>query len=736
MDILDDLTPAQREAVTHIDGPLLVLAGAGSGKTRVITRRIAYMMSRDVPARHILAITFTNKAAGEMRERTEALLPGVRPPLVATFHSFCARMLRRFADLLDLNPRFTIYDADDQRRAVKRALAQLNLDPTHFDPRRCAETISRAKNRLQRPRDYQDTSGSPVLARHMRGIYEAYETILDESDALDFDDLLLEVALGLRASPDFRDLLRDRFRYILIDEYQDTNHAQYVIARDLAGPRRNLCATGDPDQSIYGWRGARLENILDFEKDFPDARAVRLERNWRSTRTILAAADAVIQHNFNRKPKHLYTDNPAGNKVRVILTDDEEAEADALVRGIRALRDDGLAFREIAVFVRTVAQTRAIEDAFRRASPPVPHEIVRGTSFYERKEVRDVLAYLQVLHNPRDEVNLRRIINTPARGIGKKTLDCLAAWARTQGVSLWDALPHAADIADLGARARAALARFRQLMDALAAEPRNSVNHLIETVLEQTGYVESLSDEDARDRKENLDELVTAGAAFDRTAADHPDDPDVPRGLEDFLQTVCLMSDQDGYDERADRVPIMTLHAAKGLEFPAVFIAGCEDGLLPHLRNRDDPDTREEERRLFFVGMTRAKRHLTLTYARYRRLRGRLGRSPASPFLREIPAETIQPVDETTGTAPAPLGGRRGGKGYRQPGPDRVVRPERDPETGLAVGQVVRHPTYGLGRVARFATSGGRRMVRVRFNTVGEKLMDPALARLEAVADA
>jgi len=714
---------------------VLVLAGAGSGKTRVITRRIAYLMSRDVPARHILAITFTNKAAGEMRERTEALLPGVRPPLVATFHSFCARMLRQYADLLGLDPRFTIYDADDQQAAVKRALAQLNLDPTHFDPRRCAETISRAKAKLQRARDYQPPGSHDFRARHLGRIYEAYEAILADSSALDFDDLLLEVALGLRASADFRDHLHDRFRYILIDEYQDTNHAQYVIARDLAGPRRNLCATGDPDQSIYGWRGARLENILDFEKDFPDARVVRLEQNWRSTRTILAAADAVIQRNANRKPKTLYTDNPQGGKVRVVLTDDEEAEADALVRGIRRLRDEGLAFRDAAVFVRTGAQTRAIEDAFRRASPPVPYEIVRGTSFYERKEVRDILAYLQVLHNPRDEVNLRRIINTPPRGIGARTLQRLADWARAEGLALTDALPHADDVPDLGPRARAAVHRFRQLMDALAEEPRDAVQPLIETVLEATAYAKHLRDDEAHDRKANLDELVTVGAAFDRTAAAHADDPEVPRGLEGFLQTVCLMSDQDGYDERADRVPVMTLHAAKGLEFPAVFIAGCEDGLLPHIRNRDDPDRVEEERRLFFVGMTRAKQHLTLSCARYRRIRGGLQRFPASPFLGEIAPETLQPIDETTGTAPTAFGrGRR--QGYRQPGADRVVRPERDEATGLAVGQVVRHPTYGLGRVARFATSGGRRMVRVRFNTVGEKLMDPALARLEAVADA
>jgi len=734
MEMLDDLTPAQVEAVTHVDGPLLVLAGAGSGKTRVITRRIVYLMSRGIDARHILAITFTNKAAGEMRDRTRALLPGDRPPLVATFHSFCARMLRQYADVLGLDPHFTIYDTNDQKRAVKRALAELDLDATHFDPGKCLETISRAKSKLQRPQDFTEVRSPDFRARHLGRIYAAYEGILKASAALDFDDLLLETALGLRHSADFRNHLSDRFRYILIDEYQDTNHAQYAIARDLAGQPQNLCATGDPDQSIYGWRGARIENILDFEKDFPDAHVVRLEQNWRSTQTILAAADAVIQCNARRKAKHLYTDNPAGDKVRVILTDDEEAEANALVRSLRRLRaDHGLAFRDAAVFVRTVAQTRAIEDAFRRASPPVPYEIVRGTSFYDRKEVRDILAYLDVLHNPRDEVNLRRVINTPARGIGAKTLDHLTAWARGQGISLWDALPHVADVPDLGPRARAALARFRTMMDELADEPRDTVEPLIDAVIARTGYADTLKGDDAGDRKENLDELVTVGEAFDRAAANHPDDPEHPRGLEGFLQTVCLASDQDGYDEQADRVPVMTLHAAKGLEFPAVFITGCEDGLLPHIRNRDDPAAIEEERRLFFVGMTRAKQHLALVYARFRRIRGRPERFPASRFLREIPRDTVRPVDETSGTAPASL---RSGGGYRQPGADRVVRRAVDPQTGLAIGQVVRHPTYGLGRVARFATAAGRQMVRIRFDTVGEKLMDPALAKLVKVADA
>ncbi len=733
MNILEGLTPQQIDAVTHVDGPLLVLAGAGSGKTRVITRRIAYLISQGIPAWQVLAITFTNKAAGEMRERTLALVPTERRPMVTTFHSFCARMIREHADLLAVDPAYTIYDTADQTAALKRALAQLNLDPVHISPDRLADTISRAKNRLQRAKDYSAYAGTDFWPRTAANVYLAYESILRQSHALDFDDLLMTVALGLRESGEFRDAMRDRFRYILIDEYQDTNHAQYVLARDLAGGRKNLCATGDPDQSIYGWRGAELSNILDFEKDFPDAKVVRLEKNYRSTKTILAAADNVIRHNCARKAKGLYTDNPAGEKIRIVLADDEEAEAASIVRRIAELKGRGLAYRDIAVFVRTGAQTRALEDGLRRARPPVPYDVVRGTSFYERKEVRDVLAYMEVLHNPHDEVNLRRIINTPARGIGDKTVDALRAWAAGQGISLFDALPHAVDIPGLPARAAGAVARFRQIMEDLAAEPQDNMKKLIEAVIDESGYADSLSAEDDRDRLENLGELVTLGANFDRMAAAAADatDDSLPRGLVGFLETLNLSSDQDSYDEKADRVPLMTLHAAKGLEFPAVFIAGCEEGLLPHARYREAPADLEEERRLFFVGMTRAEQFLTLTHARFRRIRGRPERHMASQFLAELPAEVFQTIDETTGTQPVALGA---GIGYTGPGRESPVKPETDAKTGMAVGEMVRHPTYGLGRVVSFKTVGGRRMVCVRFNTVGEKTLDPSLARLVSVA--
>ena len=733
MDILEGLTPSQVEAVTHVNGPLLILAGAGSGKTRVITRRIAYLMSQGVPAWQILAITFTNKAAGEMRERTESLVPGSKKPLVTTFHAFCARMLREYGEGLGIDPSYTIYDMSDQKSAVKRALDQLDLDATHFEPGQMLETISRAKNHLQRAKDYAASPRTDFWAKHMGRIYETYELILKESHALDFDDLLLEVGLGLRDNPEFRARLHERFQYILIDEYQDTNHAQYVIARDLAGERRNLCATGDPDQSIYGWRGAELSNILDFEKDYPDAKVVRLERNYRSTKTILAAADAVIRHNRDRKAKGLYTENEAGERIRIVQTDDEEAEAASIVRRIGQLRAAGLAYREIAVFVRTVAQTRAIEDALRRARPPVPYEIVRGTSFYERREVRDVLAYLEVLHNPHDEVNLRRIINTPPRGLGDKTIDVLAAFARKEGVTLMHALPHVVDMPDLATRARAAVARFKELMDRLLAEPRDSIKELLEATIEISGYADSIPS-DETERAENLNELITLGANFDRYAREaNPEDESVPRGLEGFLQTVSLSSDQDGYDENVDRVPLMTLHAAKGLEFPAVFIAGCEDGILPHARSREDRTQLEEERRLFFVGITRAKKLLMLTCARFRRIRGSLDRCVRSPFLEEIPPATVESVNECTGTSPAVLGGN---SGYTAPGAARLVRQEPDAKTGFAVSEVVRHPTYGMGRIADFKTTGGRRMVLVRFNTVGEKWLDPQYAKLQKIAPA
>jgi DNA helicase-2/ATP-dependent DNA helicase PcrA len=733
MDILEGLTPAQIEAVTHTEGPLLVLAGAGSGKTRVITRRVAYLMSRSVAAREIVAITFTNKAAGEMRERTAALVPSERRPLVTTFHSFCARMLREHAAALGLDPAFTIYDTGDQTAALKRALKQLSLDPLYNDPDRIADAISRAKNRLERARDYSRNAGTDMWPRTVARVYEAYEAILRQSRAMDFDDLLLEIALAFKANEAFCTAMRERFHYVLIDEYQDTNHAQYIISRDLAGERRNICATGDPDQSIYGWRGAELSNILDFEKDFPDTRVVYLEKNYRSTKTILAAADGVIRHNRQRKPKALYTDNAVGDPIPVIETDDEEAEAATIVRRIRELGEKGLAFNDIAIFVRTGAQTRALEDGLRRARPPIPYEIVRGTSFYERKEVRDVLSYLDVMHNPHDEVNLLRIINSPARGIGERTVEILREWGRSEGISLFDTLPHAVDVPDLLPRARAAVAGFRAMLDSLVGEPQESMERLLLAVIRQSGYEESLRAAEESERLENLSELVTLGANFDRMVAEAGDDESVPHGLEGFLETVSLSSDQDSYDESAKRVPLMTLHAAKGLEFPAVVISGCEHGLLPHIRTGENESDIEEERRLFFVGLTRAKQYLFLTHARFRRIRGRTERRMPSRFLEEIPRKTVKNVDETTGTMPAALD--KGG-GYAGPGPDRVVKPEKDVATGFAAGEVVRHATYGTGRIVAFETQGGRRMVRVRFNTVGEKLLDPKYARLTRIAPA
>ena len=758
MDILDGLTPQQTEAVTHVDGPLLVLAGAGSGKTRVITRRIAHLLSTGIPGWQVLAITFTNKAAGEMRDRTMALVGGgAKRPLVSTFHSFCARMLREYGEMLGLDPAYNIYDTSEQESAMKQALAHLALDATTFAPSDVLDTISAEKNRLRRPADFAlhgpkeaKTPWGESRTKSIVRLYEAYDTILRQSHALDFDDLLMEVALGLQRNFAFRDALRDRFRYILIDEYQDTNHAQYVIARELAGDRKNLCATGDPDQSIYGWRGAEISNILDFEKDFPNAKTVLLEKNYRSTQVILKAASAVIANNRHRKKKDLYTDNPPGDPIEVVETDDEEAEANAIVRRITALRAEGLAFKEMAIFFRTVAQTRAIEDALRRARPPVPYEVLRGTSFYERKEVRDIIAYLLVLHNANDEVAVRRIINTPPRGIGDKSVDALSDWARKEGIALYHALPNVAEIADIPTRGRSSLVAFRDMMDELTKLPRERLAYLIEIVIKKSGYLNGLIGEEGHERKSNLDELITLGANFDKMAAEHPDDDALPRGLEGFLETVRLSSDQDDLNENVDRVPLMTLHTAKGLEFPAVFIPGCEDGLLPHERSRDLPRQMEEERRLFFVGVTRAKRRLTLLRARFRRVRGQLMRCMQSPFLGEMPSDTIKDLDETTGTRPEQFdrgaeGERQwdrrperseslGGGGYKAPGAQRIVQPEKDPKTGFSLSEVVRHAVYGVGRVTGFTTVGGRGFVKVRFNTVGEKTLDPTIAKLQKMA--
>ncbi len=635
-DILSDLNEPQRQAVMHVDGPLLVLAGAGSGKTRVITRRVAYLISQGVAPWQVLAITFTNKAAHEMADRIVDL--GVPHGVVAcTFHSLCARLLREFAAEASLSPNYSIYDQADQRRLAKQAIEQ-NLLTGSIAPAKALHIISRAKMQLQTAESFEQNA-TTSLTRQFAKVYRAYEELLITANALDFDDLLLRVALLMGKRPDVRQILSQRFRYVLIDEYQDTNHAQYVIAHGIALEHENICATGDPDQSIYSWRGARIDNILEFEQDYRNAKVVRLEENYRSTPQILAAADRLITCNRQRKAKGLWTNRPAGAKVTVLNVQDEHAEAAEIVRRARGLVAGGVRHDDIAVFYRLNSLSRVLEDAFRRAG--LPYRIARGVAFYNRKEIKDVLAYLKLIVNPADDLACERIINVPTRGIGATTLKRLQEYAAAHGVSLFEATKNTAAIGELGKAASAKVAGFAELVSGFAAGPQGPVKAVLERVLEATGMEKELRSSGSEDNEElnNVRELVSAAADFDT------ENPQAT--LTDYLHLVSLVSDVDRFEGSTGAVTLMTLHAAKGLEFPAVFIVGCEDGILPFRRmgEVEEHTDVEEERRLCFVGMTRAMDHLTITHARYRGLRGSLERQAPSIFLSELNNKDVEHVE-------------------------------------------------------------------------------------------
>lgn len=691
--LLEDLTKPQREAVTHGDGPLLVLAGAGSGKTRVIARRAAYLAVTAVPARQVLAITFTNKAADEMRQRIVAL--GVGGGMtIATFHSFCARLLRQYAERVGVTANYSIFDQSDRVRAIKKAIGQCELASEDWKPSQVEGRISHAKNHMQSP---EDLAGESVdfADKTICRIYAKYEQILTANNALDFDDLLVRMAVLLEQDKELRAQLEDRFRYVLIDEYQDTNRAQYLIARQLTEQRRNICATGDPDQSIYGWRGADLSNILEFEADYPDAKVVRLERNYRSTQRILSAAGELIQTNILRKDKALWTDNPQGSPVQVMTCDDEQGEARQIAERIARLRRQGRPLREVAIFYRVNAMTRVLEDALRAGG--LPYQIARGVEFYNRKEIKDVLGYLRVMVNPADEIALVRIINTPARGIGKTTVERLGSYARQHDLPLMDAVRQAETLKQLGP-ARGRVATFGQLLDRLGKLVElKSVKDIVEKVLDFTGLEQAVLEREGPDSEQarNLAELISGATEYD---VEHLDGSG---SLVDWLAMVSLVNDIDKLDESLGAVSLMTLHAAKGLEFDVVFIAGLEEGLLPHVRSRDSHTELEEERRLCFVGMTRARKSLTLSHALYRSFRGSVLRTVRSPFLDELPSGQVDWVDYS-----------------EQGGSSRSAR-SRMPR--WPIGQLMYHPEYGLGRLIRLGHVGGRPLARVQFNLYGEK---------------
>lgn len=749
MDLFADLTEPQRQAVAHVDGPLLILAGAGSGKTRVITRRVANLLHEGVAGRNILALTFTNKAAGEMRERIEALVPR-SDVWVGTFHSLCARLLRTYSPLVGIDRGFTIYDQSDRLRAVKQTMSRLDLDEVSVPPERIDAAISRAKNDLVTPEvmarragDHTDT----IIAK----VYRGYQDRLRESSAVDFDDLLVHLVTILKTNQEVRAQLDARYQYILVDEYQDTNLAQYAIVRGLSTDVPNLCVTGDPDQSIYGWRGANLNNILEFEKDFPGCRVVKLEQNYRSTKNILRVADHLIRFNSRRKAKSLTTENPTGAPVELTIYTNETEEARGVASKLAELvREGSYTYGDIAVFCRVTALTRNFELVFRAAK--IPYQIVGGVSFYERQEIKDVLAYLNLLANPKDDVSFGRIVNVPPRGLGKTSLDHLAARAKTLGIPLLAMAREAEAVPGLKDKAVRSLRDFGLLMDELAALRDHTAEEVTRRLLSLTGYREYLA-EDAKtngeERLANIDELISAAREFDR---EHPG-----ASIIDFMEEISLSSAVDRWKDEGGAVTLMTLHAAKGLEFPVVFLVGLEQGILPHSRAKEDGRELEEERRLLFVGITRAERELYLSHCRVREFRGQRQATIPSSFLGELPEEpmTFRDLSENEfassfnswrrpeSTASAPLNWRRP-ESVTSPSAPKSFRLTTAAELAGAAaspadlgdfrpGISVLHPQYGIGRLVAIDGAGPNRKGRVAFTIGGEKTFILAKSPLRPV---
>ncbi|MBJ6724711.1 DNA helicase PcrA [Geomesophilobacter sediminis] len=730
MNLLHNLNPPQKEAVLHGEGPLLVLAGAGSGKTRVIVHRIAHLIAeRGVPPWQILAVTFTNKAAGEMRERVQRIVEGDETPLISTFHSFCARILRHEIQHLGYDRSFAIYDDKDCERLLKDCLVELNLDEKRYPPKAMGAAIDDFKNNGILPDDVRTgTLQEQAVAR----IYRLYQERLKRCNALDFNDLLLVTVRLFEEHPEVLRKYQERYRWILVDEYQDTNPVQYHLVRLLAGSRRNLCVVGDDDQSIYGWRGADIRNILEFEKDFPGVKVVKLEQNYRSTKTILDAAWNVVEKNRGRKPKRLWTENPTGEKIIYRRMLNEWEEARFVCREIEAFAREGGSYSGVAVFYRTNAQSRSVEDALVAAG--IPYHVVGGVRFYARLEIKDILAYLKVLENPSDDVSLKRIINTPPRGIGNTTVQKISELASEKQVSFHAAMREAAKGSLLAAGARGKLAafagdldRFRELSKTLP------IDQLAQTVMLETGYVQRLKEigtDDARDRLDNLEELITAMQAFETGSEE--------KGLAAFLEQVALVMDleEEGEGKKAS-VTLMTLHSAKGLEFPMVFIVGMEERLFPHLRALEDPEQMEEERRLCYVGMTRARQKLYLLNVKRRHIFGQEQTNPPARFLAEIPPALLDVEDAfepRPAAAPTPWRHNLAAlfEEEMEPELDNEVRMVPDePEDGVVIGMKVRHGQFGVGTIRKIEGEGDNQKVIVWFGSVGPKKLMVRFAGLE-----
>jgi len=707
----DNLTPSQKKAVLHKDGPLLVIAGPGSGKTRVITYRIAALIDSGVNPHNICAITFTNKAADEMRQRAFALGRSAGTH-ISTFHSLCVRILRQYANFAQINPNFSIYDTTEQSQCIKQAIKTCELDTTNFSPARMLEAVSTLKNKLITAEDFENSSDD-FFSNTLAKIYQHYQNILTENNALDFDDLLMKTAYLLQDNPDICQQLGDRYKFLLIDEYQDTNHAQYKIAKSIASTHNNICVTGDPDQSIYRWRGADIRNILAFETDYPNATVVKLEENFRSTPNILKTADKLITNNQNRKLKSLIPTKPSGEDVTVEAFEDEKHEALTVADQIKDLENKGAQLRDIAVFYRVNSASRVLEEALIKNK--IQYQIVRGVEFYSRKEIRDLLAYLKILVNPQDEVAFLRIINTPTRGIGKTTIDRVGAYADSKNITFYDALKNADKIDSLSKAPKAKIAVFVNMIEQFKKDMDSNVGPLAEKIFAESGLENFLNTSKDQNALENVNELINAAHEYDKQT-EQP-------SLLDYLQQISLFSDTDTYDESKGAVSLMTLHAAKGLEFENVFIVGLEEGMLPHERGADNEEELEEERRLFFVGITRAKTQLFISYAKYRTIRGQFLRTIPSQFLYELGINLTEPAKENEYE-------------YEQDHDDMEFDhyDHSSPQTPqFSIGQLIRHQKFGLGRVKKFDDMGPNSVVEIKFNAGQTKTLMLKYANLEKI---
>ncbi|WP_129044575.1 DNA helicase PcrA [Companilactobacillus metriopterae] len=731
-DLLTGMNDQQQKAVQTTQGPLLIMAGAGSGKTRVLTHRVAYLIEHEnVMPWRILAITFTNKAAKEMRERIGNLLDGANDVWVSTFHSLCVRILRRDIDKLGINTSFTIADPAEQRTLMKRILKEKNLDPKKYDPRAILGAISNAKNELLTPEDYAKKNGSP-FEQIVATCYDAYSKEMEKNQSLDFDDLIMQTSILFDTNKDVLEFYQNKFQYIHVDEYQDTNAAQYKLVNQLAAKNRNICVVGDADQSIYGWRGANMQNILDFEDDYPEAKTIKLEQNYRSTQTILDAANEVINNNTNRKDKALWTDNKVGEKITYYRGQSESDEALYVVSQIKELEAKNYNYGDFAILYRTNAQSRSFEEKLLQAN--IPYKIIGGHKFYDRKEIKDIMAYLRLIANPADSMSFQRIINSPKRGIGPGTIDKLQAYADEHGWSLLEAANNI-ELSSLAAKPRKTLGDFSRLIETLQKKAASfSMTELLQDLIDDSGYVSELKNQatlESESRLENIEELLTVTRQFDQTY--EPDEEADQTRLDMFLTELSLVSDQDELEEGQTEVTMMTLHAAKGLEFPIVFLVGMEESIFPLSRAMMDENELEEERRLAYVGITRAEQKLYLTNAYSRMLYGRVQNNPVSRFIEEIHDDKLEQANPNAGNlgttrtnnSELPFMKRRRESAHisspRATMAKKASGAQGAEKVSWAIGDKVEHKKWGVGTVVKVQGDASSAELDVAFDSQGIK---------------